>query len=271
MKACISLLLLGLCAPLQAAERIVTLGSAATETAFALGMGDRVVAVDDSSLWPPQAQSLPKVGYYRALNAEGVLSLRPDQVIGTDQAGPPPVIGQLQGAGVEIDLLPTPRTQDQLLTLLKQLGEQLNAEPQSIAALQQRVRAQIEQARRRAPAQPPKVLVVMGAGHGLLAAGQDTAAALMLELVGARNAVDFAHYKPASAEALLGLAPDIIVIASRGPQDAKSLDALRRHPALAQSPAVTNNRLLSMDAGLLLGLGPRTGEAALQLAEALQP
>lgn len=252
-------------------SRIVTLGAAATETAFALGAGDRVVAVDDSSLWPPAAQALPKVGYYRSLNAEGVLSLRPDRIVGTDQVGPPPVIHQLRSAGVAMELVPTPRSEQELLTLFATLGEQLGAESQQVTALQQSVRRQIQQARAHSGDRSPRVLVLMGGAHGLLAAGKDTAAALMLELVGARNAVDFSHYKPASAEALLGLAPEAIVIATRGPQDGHALERLREHPALAQSPAVTANRLLVMDAGLLLGLGPRTGEAALQLAQQLNP
>ena len=251
--------------------RIVTLGAAATETAFALGAGDLVVAVDDSSLWPPAAQALPKVGYYRSLNAEGVLSLRPDRIVGTDQVGPPPVVHQLRGAGVAMDLLPTPRSEQQLLNLFAALGEQLGASPDQVVELQQSVQQQIQQARAHSGERSPRVLVLMGGAHGLLAAGKDTAAALMLELVGARNAVDFAHYKPASAEALLGLAPEAIVIATRGPQDAQSLERLRQHPALAQSPAVATNRLLVMDAGLLLGLGPRTGEAAMQLAQQLNP
>lgn len=260
-------------ASVAAAEtpRIVTLGAAATETAFALGAGDQVVAVDDSSLWPPAAQTLPKVGYYRSLNAEGVLSLRPDRIVGTDQVGPPPVVQQLRGAGVAMDLLPTPRSEQELMDLFAALGKQLGAETQQIAKLQSSVQRQIQQARQHSGQRSPRVLVLMGGAHGLLAAGQDTAAALMLELVGARNAVDFAHYKPASAEALLGLAPEAIVIATRGPQDAQSLERLRQHPALAQSPAVATNRLLAMDAGLLLGLGPRTGEAAMQLAQQLNP
>lgn len=254
-----------------ATSRIVTLGAGATETAFALGVGDQVVAVDDSSLWPPAARELPRVGYYRNLNAEGVLSLRPDRIVGTDQVGPPPVVGQLRGAGVAMDLLPSPRNEDELLNLFAQLGQQLGAKDPAIRELQQSVQARIAEARLRTGDRQPRVLVLMSGGHVLLAAGRDTAAALMLELIGAHNVVDFAHYKPASAEALLGLSPEAIVVASRGPQDRQAIEQLRQHPALAQSPAVAANRLLVMDAGLLLGLGPRTGEAAWQLAAALNP
>src|SRR5687768_12829409 len=41
--------------------RIVSLVPSATETLFALGMGDEVVAVTHECDWPPEAQELPRV------------------------------------------------------------------------------------------------------------------------------------------------------------------------------------------------------------------
>lgn len=263
-------LLLTVCAlSASAGERIITLGSAATETAFALAAGERVVAVDSSSLWPPAARQRPVVGYYRSLNAEGLLSLRPDHVIGSDQLGPPIVPQQLRAAGVRVDLLPTPDSRQSLLAYFPAFAARLGLPLENAVALQQKIARQLDQAAAMNNGAQPKVLILMSAGHGLMAAGRQTAAALMLELVGASNAVDFSHYKPSSAEALLGASPDAIVLAGRGPTDEQEWQRLRQHPALAHTPALKNGRLITMDAGLLLGLGPRTGEAAIQLAQAL--
>ena len=55
--------------------RVVTLGSAVTETAWALGLGDAVVGVDQSSQYPAAAREKPHVGYYRSVAAEGILCL----------------------------------------------------------------------------------------------------------------------------------------------------------------------------------------------------
>jgi len=65
--------------PAQAAARVVSLGGSVTEVVYALGAGDRLVAVDISSLYPQAAQTLPKVGYYRDVSVEGIASLRPDR------------------------------------------------------------------------------------------------------------------------------------------------------------------------------------------------
>ena len=61
----------------QKTPRIVSVGSALTEIFYALGAENLLVGVDTTSLYPPQAKSLPQVGYMRALSAEGVLSLKP--------------------------------------------------------------------------------------------------------------------------------------------------------------------------------------------------
>ena len=89
------------------ATRVVVLGGDLTEIAFALEAGGRLVAADDTSLWPPEAGVLPKVGYLRRLSAEGILSLAPDLVLASAEAGPPAVLDQLRSAGVVVAAGPT--------------------------------------------------------------------------------------------------------------------------------------------------------------------
>ena len=79
---------LGLSAPAMAEsgtdERLVVAGGCATEIVYALGAGDRVVAVDSTSAWPPEARDLPRIGYVRALPVEGILSMEPDRLLAVD-------------------------------------------------------------------------------------------------------------------------------------------------------------------------------------------
>ncbi len=87
-------------------SRIITLGSSITETVFALGMGDRVIAVDQSSSYPASVHKLPKVPYVRTLNAEGILSLNPSLIISTVGARPKSVIQQIRSTGTPLLLIP---------------------------------------------------------------------------------------------------------------------------------------------------------------------
>ena len=74
----------------------MTISGAITEVVYALGAEGQLVGTDTTSLFPAAAQKTPKVGYLRQLSAEGILSLKPDAVIATSEAGPPVVLDQLR-------------------------------------------------------------------------------------------------------------------------------------------------------------------------------
>jgi iron complex transport system substrate-binding protein len=62
-------------------RKIVSLTPAVTETLFAVGAGDRVVATDDSSDYPAEAKGLPDVVTFGTVDVEKIVSLSPDLVI----------------------------------------------------------------------------------------------------------------------------------------------------------------------------------------------
>jgi len=61
-------------------QRIVCFGPSITEVVFALGLGERVVGVDDFSNYPEAAQEKPKVGNAFAPSIESLVALAPDLV-----------------------------------------------------------------------------------------------------------------------------------------------------------------------------------------------
>lgn len=64
----------------HAPRRVVSLAPSATEIVFALGAGDRLVAVDDFSDFPDQAKTLPHVGGVRA-SPDKIVSYSPDLIL----------------------------------------------------------------------------------------------------------------------------------------------------------------------------------------------
>ena len=78
--------------------RVVSLVPAATEMLFALGAGDLLVGVSSYDSWPPEVESLPRVGALIDPDVERVLSLRPQVVVvDPSQSG---LIAQLRAAGI---------------------------------------------------------------------------------------------------------------------------------------------------------------------------
>jgi iron complex transport system substrate-binding protein len=264
------------------AKRIVSLGGPVTETVFALGEGGRVVAVDLSSVWPPEAAKLPKVGYHRALSAEGVLSLNPDLVLGSDEAGPPAVLDQIRAAKVRVSLVPVEYTvegaRSKILAIAKILGKDKEG-GNLVASLD----ADVKKAKGRVAASKarPRVLFIYARGQGTLSvSGRGTAADAMIALAGGVNAVTgYEGYKPLTPEALAAANADVILMTTRGVilMTTRGLESvggrpgLLAQPGVALTPAGKARDIVALDDELLLGFGPRLGQGVLALTVALHP
>ncbi|MGE0798749.1 MAG: hemin ABC transporter substrate-binding protein [Lautropia sp.] len=250
-------------------RRLVALGGTITEIVFALDAGGRLVGVDDSSLYPPAAQRLPKVGYYRSFSVEGVAGLAPDLVLASNQAGPPGALDRLRGLGLRVALFDAAPTLAALEARITGIAETIG-EAAAGARLRERVRSEIAAARPLDP--PPRVLVLSSHTGRMLSAGRETAADAMLTLVGARNAIESQNgYKPISGESVAALRPESIVTTTMSIGASGGLAAFRSQPGIAATPAARNGRIVVIDDLLLLGFGPRIGEALRELSAGLAP
>lgn len=255
------------------AERILALGGTITEIVVALGHEADLVGRDSTSTYPASVQALPDVGYLRALSAEGVLSLTPDLIIADADAGPPPVVEQLKASGIRFVQTAVDTSPDNIAAKIAVVAEALG-ETEKGAALIAQVQADLAavQADAAAVTGPRKrvAFILSAQGGKIMAAGQDTAAELMLGLAGAENALQgFTGYKPVTDEALLAAAPDVILMMDRGGDHSLSNADLFALPALASSPAAAADAVIRMDGLKLLGFGPRAAEAARELHDAL--
>jgi len=259
-------------------QRWVSAGGALSEWISELGGEPRLVGVDTTSQHPASLKALPSVGYQRQLSAEGILSLHPDVLVGTEEMGPPPVLAQVRKAGVPVELFSSQADLAAVDENLKHLGTLLGAEDkaaQLVAGYHQQLEAlqsQVRQARQQH--QAPGVLLLVGhAGAKPLIAGQGTAGDWVLRQAGGRNLAEHQGYKNFSNEALAALDPDVVVFSDRALSGEQALQALlKENPALAASRAVRDKRLVSLDATLLVGgLGPRLPTAMQELATAFYP
>ena len=255
--------------PKQAKQKLITLGGSITETVFALGSGDSIIAVDVSSVFPPKVHQLPKVGYHRQLSAEGVISLSPDLVLGSTAVGPPKVVAQLKEAGINLvqvnDEKTIEGTRKRIAAIAKILGKQSEGKA-LIDSLDQDMKA-VKQS-----TEVKKVLFIYARGAGAVSvAGQKTAADAMIRLAGGVNAVqEYEGYKPINAESIVSAAPDLILLTTRGLKSIGGADGVSKLKGVSLTPAGKNKNILAIDDLMLLGFGPRTGKALRQLAEALK-
>lgn len=255
-------------------SRIVTVGGAATEIVYALGLGERVIAVDVSSTYPASALATkPNVGYIRALSPEGVLSVDPSVIIATDGAGPPDAVSVLRNASVPFVTFPEARNPSQVLANIRFVAGVLGV-PEAGEHVAEAVRqdfAALDAIRARITARRKAVFVLAASATGPIVGGAHTSADAILALAGIDNAMSaMTGFKPAVDEAMLAAEPDAIVL-MKDRSHALADDALFALPAFAGTPAAARRHVFRIDGAYALAFGPRTPQAARDLAAAIYP
>ncbi|NBE06440.1 heme/hemin ABC transporter substrate-binding protein [Paragemmobacter ruber] len=256
------------------AQRVLTLGGSVTEIAVALGAQDRLIGRDTTSTFPPEVTGLPDVGYFRALSPEGVLALNPDLILSETGAGPQEALDVLNAAGIPFIVAGADTTPEGLTAKIETVAQALDL-PAEGKALADKVAQGLQQARDRAATvqEPKRVLFILSLQGGrVMAGGEGSSAESIITLAGGINAGSgFEGYKQITDEAVLTAAPDVILMMDREGDLAINNDMVMAHPALSQTPAAKAGRILRMDGLLLLGFGPRTPQAAVDLHALLYP
>ena len=271
--AVLMLVALFLSSVLQAeAKRVVSIDGSITEIIYALKAEELLVGVDTTSRYPAATQELPNIGYMRQLSGEGILSLNPNLVIASADAGPEKVLHKLKDAGLDIHVIKSERSIDGVVSKIQQIASILGLEERSLALINQLKNTILhlqEQMSSQVTPRPPKVMFLLAAGgHGVMVAGQDTQADAMIRIMGGDNVVtEFSSYKPLTPEGALQLMPEVIVIADT-PSRPFSLED---HPTLKMTPAFMQGRVVHGDSMLLLSFGPRLGEAMVKLMKPFYP
>lgn len=258
----------------QPSPRIVSVGSSITEIVYALGAEKLLVGVDTTSLYPDAARKLPQVGYMRALSAEGVLSLKPTLIIATTAAGPAGALDQLKATGIEIMILPDLYDYESVVTKIAAIGKVTGRVAAADAMIAKGREAMTSLAAALAKtADRPRVLFLLSmTGGAPQAAGRDTAAAGIIKLAGGINAVEgYSGYRPLTPESVLTSRADFVLVTRQTVEAMGGTQAILDQPALNRTPAGKAGRIIEFDTLLLLGFGPRTPQAARELAMALHP
>lgn len=253
-------------------DRIVTVGGDMTEIVFALGAGERVVAVDDRSFYPAEVEALPDIGYLRRLSAEGVLATDPDLILISGAAGPEDAIEQIRSVGVEIVEMPEVYSVEGLIEKVRLVAQaigEVEAGEELVASIEADWQAaQAEIARFEAP---PRALFFTMLREGVpQAAGTQTAAHGVIELLGGTNLfASQSGYTPISTEAAVAANPDIILVMTHDAGQNGGLETITANPAIALTDAVRNARVFLVDSVQIMQFGPRLPAAMAELAAAI--
>lgn len=258
----------------SAAERIVSLNGDITEIIYALGEEERLVAVDASSVYPAEANDLPNVGYQGQLSVETILTYEPTMVIANEDAGPAEVLDQLRAAAIDVHIIYAEHTLNTPVDNIRAVASLLDVQAQG-EQLAQEVEQKIADAAQYGEStdEPLRVLFLyLGSAQMQFAGGKDAPSNAMITGVGAIDAgaeAGFVGFMPFTPEAVVQAAPDVLIVTERGIDTLGSVEAVLQIPGIAQTPAAEKQQVIVFEDLYFIGMGPRTGDALLELAELL--
>lgn len=247
-------------------QRIVSVVPNVTETLFAFGLGDKVIAVGDYDHFPPEVETKPRVGGLINPNIEVIIEMHPDLVI---TYGSQNVLRErLQSVGIRMFSFVHGNVEHTLQSM-RDLAEVVGATDRADMVIAD-IRQAFDAARANAPPVRPKVLLVHDRGAGTLGSfysvGSKAFQHDLIEIAGGENLfadVDSETIQP-TLEEVIRRKPDII-LETLPPPVSEAEFAQRRKDW--QGLGLAKDRIYIVTDTYLLVPGPRLGLAARRISE----
>lgn len=253
--------------PLPNATRAITLAPHITELVFAAGAGQAVVATVSSSNYPPEALGLPRVGDGLNINAEQLLTLKPDLLIAWQNSlAMQKLIPILDRLNISV-LYSEPRRLDDIPADIERLGALLGSRTVADTTAAG-LRKQVSELRHTyARRDTVSIFIEVGTGP-LYTLGDDTLTNEAIQLCGGINVFhDSALVAPTiTVENVLARNPDVVIIASHTPAHIVQRQSYWRDLRL---PAAIQGHVYGMNPDALLRPGPRLIDATRELCHYL--
>ncbi|MGI6877753.1 heme/hemin ABC transporter substrate-binding protein [Microbacterium sp. gxy059] len=266
-----------------AADRVVAVDLAGSIAAsvWALGLGDTLVGVDQSTTFPGTEDIETVTSGGHTINAEAIIGLDPDVVITDGTVGPRDVVEQLRDVGITVVFVESDPSFDGAQDLVRQVAAVYGAD-EAGESLAQRIGEDVERTIAEVEEIAPDgesdrvrmlFLYLRGSAGVYYMFGEESGAD---ELIDALGGVDVAGelgwegMRPMTDEALVAANPDLILTMTGGIESVGGVDGLlAEKPAIALTAAGEHRRIVDMDDGAVLSFGPRAADVLDALARAV--
>ena len=256
----------------QIPTRIVSLAPSQTEILFVLGLGDRLVAVNEWSDYPAEARSKPQVRGLRP-SLEQLVSLRPDLILTV--GGMADVVSQFEEGGLPVLVL-APRSVVDAYRNIETLAKLMRVPGRGRAVIEA-IREKVADVRTRVgSARRPRVYYEVDAADPVrpFSAGPGTIIHELLLLAGSENVAGTARvlWPQLSLEQLLRADPEIIILGDAiNVNVPQTPEMLMRRPGWEGLTAVRRRAIRPVDGAVISRPGPRIGDGLEALARAIHP
>jgi iron complex transport system substrate-binding protein len=251
--------------------KVIALANGSAEIIDSLGLKSILIGRDIAST-EPALESIPVVTSGHQVVAEKIIALNPDLVIIDSSVGPSQAIASLKSAGIKVAEINEVWSVAGISTKVREVASLLEVVKtgEKLASL---IDSTVATASREVTGAPRVLFLYLRGGNSIyLVGGLGSGADSLLASIGAIDVgatPGSKPFTPLTAESLISLKPDVILVMSKGLESVGGVSGLIDLPGVAQTPAGQNSRVISVDDSLLLSFGARTPSLLNKLAAAL--
>ncbi|WP_263418182.1 ABC transporter substrate-binding protein [Terriglobus albidus] len=248
-------------------QRIICLVPSITDTVFAIGAGNEVVAISDYVKYPEEATKRPSVGSISNPSVEAILSFHPDLVLGMPHQNQPAILDQLQRFGVPLYIV-DPHGMQGILRSVESLGQATAHEAQATAVSRQ-LKQRIDAVRTRVKGLPVIDVYMPVSYDPVVTIGKGSFISEIIDAAGGHSITSDINqeWPHISLEAVIARAPAALLMMRGG---TITLDSLQNRPGWNILPAVKNRRVYYVDKRVSFP-SPVAVDALEDLAKQLHP
>jgi len=252
--------------------RIVSSAPTVTEILFALGAGERVVAVTDQCNYPSEAKRLAKIGGYWTPSMEKALGVKPDLVIGS-RGNPPDFVSALRRSGCPVFTI-DPKTLDDIFAVIGQIARiigEREAGQRLVVGMRERLDAVAARVSDVPEEERPTAFILLQVTP-VWTAGSGTFQDDAIRAAGARNvARQVKGFRAFSTESLVAADPDFLLLSTMQGDPQRMKREVVASPALRRLSAVQGDGIVLLEADPIMRAGPRIVEAVEAMVSAFYP
>ncbi len=248
-------------------KRVISVGPNITETIYAIGAEDKLIARTDYCDYPEDVLNKDSIGSLREPNIEKILELNPDLIIASTHFDPE-VLKKLEGLNLKVAVLYGEESFEGAYNTIEKTGIFLNKEVNAQKIIED-MKSKVNDVIEAVKDQPkPEIYYVVSYGEGgdYTATGE-TFISQIIEMAGGKNAADDAQGWKYNIEKLVEKDPDILIC----PKYFDSKQGIIQANGYKELTAVKEGRLFEIDNNMLDRQGPRIADGLEELAKILHP
>ena len=255
-------------AEVSAPQRIISLAPSGTEVLYAVGAGDRVVAVDEYSNYPLQAIELPKIGGFdgKTISIEKILSFEPDFIY-LSKGMHDFLIPTLQEYGIDY-YLSEGTSVEGVMKEIVEIGA-ICGNDKDVSNTLKSIENAILLAKNALAEKDdiPTVYYEVWTPPYMSIGGNTFISDVIAKAGGLNIFADLSDYPTVSEEAIIASNPSVILLQKTSGTTVESVVARK---GWEEIDAVKNNKVFVIDDDVFSRPGPRIGEAITELVELLK-